>query len=173
MQIKEIANSHGYYFISDTGEIYSKKNSRWGGYSQRLKKLRPWIRIDSRSGYKSILIQLSIPFQAVKTFIVARLVLETFISPCPNGMEACHNDENSLNNILSNLRWDTHPNNMRGAYFDGKRQDDDLDWVILHKRYINKQISLERAAIEMKTSKKVVGEIFGGRRRKHLMLTVK
>ena len=39
------------------------------------------------------------------------LILETFVGPCPEGMEACHNDGNRTNNVLSNLRWDTRRNN--------------------------------------------------------------
>lgn len=44
---------------------------------------------------------------------VHRLVLETFIGPCPDGMEACHNDGNPRNNRLDNLRWDTPSSNMQ------------------------------------------------------------
>jgi hypothetical protein len=43
--------------------------------------------------------------QATRT--VHRLVLETFVGPCPDGMEGCHNDGDPTNNHLSNLRWDT------------------------------------------------------------------
>ena len=42
---------------------------------------------------------------------VYRLVLEAFVGPCPEGMEACHNDGNPLNCRLDNLRWDTRKNN--------------------------------------------------------------
>ena len=35
-----------------------------------------------------------------------------FVGPCPDGMEACHNDGNPANNNLENLRWDTHKSNM-------------------------------------------------------------
>lgn len=45
------------------------------------------------------------------TVRVYRIVLEAFIGPCPEGMEACHKDGDSNNNILSNLRWDTRKNN--------------------------------------------------------------
>jgi hypothetical protein len=38
---------------------------------------------------------------------VHRLVLEAFVGPCPEGMEACHFDDDSSNNRLDNLRWDT------------------------------------------------------------------
>jgi hypothetical protein len=45
---------------------------------------------------------------------VHTLVLETFVGPCPEGMEACHDpDPDPTNNHLMNLRWDTHLNNMR------------------------------------------------------------
>lgn len=44
--------------------------------------------------------------------MVHQLVLETFVGPAPEGMEACHNDGNPANNWVSNLRWDTHSGNM-------------------------------------------------------------
>lgn len=40
-----------------------------------------------------------------------RLVLETFVGPCPEGMEACHNNGDKQDYKLSNLRWDTRTNN--------------------------------------------------------------
>lgn len=40
------------------------------------------------------------------------LVLETFVGPCPEGMEGCHNDGIPEHNHIGNLRWDTHANNM-------------------------------------------------------------
>ena len=43
--------------------------------------------------------------------LVHRLVLETFVGPAPEGMEACHNDGNAANANLDNLRWDTKKNN--------------------------------------------------------------
>ena len=42
---------------------------------------------------------------------VHRLVLEAFVCPCPSGLECCHDDGNSKNNHLSNLRWGTKKNN--------------------------------------------------------------
>jgi hypothetical protein len=43
---------------------------------------------------------------------VHRIVLATFVGPCPDGYEACHNDGDPTNNNLSNLRWDTHRSNV-------------------------------------------------------------
>jgi hypothetical protein len=53
------------------------------------------------------------------TKLVHRLVLETYVGPCPEGMEACHNDGNPKNNNLSNLRWDTRKANHADAIKQG------------------------------------------------------
>jgi hypothetical protein len=42
----------------------------------------------------------------------ARLMLETFIGPCPEGEEACHNNGDRTDNRLSNIRWDTPESNL-------------------------------------------------------------
>jgi hypothetical protein len=45
---------------------------------------------------------------------VHHLVLETFVGPKPDGMEACHFPIQDVGcNRLDNLRWDTHLNNVR------------------------------------------------------------
>ena len=45
---------------------------------------------------------------------VCWLVLEAFVGPRPNGMEACHfPDRNPQNNRVGNLRWDTKSSNYR------------------------------------------------------------
>lgn len=46
------------------------------------------------------------------TRLVHQLVLETFVGPCPDGMEVCHADDDAGNNYLSNLRYDTHRENL-------------------------------------------------------------
>ncbi len=38
-------------------------------------------------------------------------MLEAFVGRAPDGTEACHNDGDSSNPVLSNLRWDTHAAN--------------------------------------------------------------
>ena len=50
---------------------------------------------------------------------VHRLVLETFIGPCPEGMQGCHFDGTRTNNRLSNLRWDTRSGNQFDAVRHG------------------------------------------------------
>ena len=55
-------------------------------------------------------------------FRVHRLVLETFIGLCPEGMEGCHNDGNRTNNYINNLRWDTLSNNQKDRLKHGTDQ---------------------------------------------------
>jgi hypothetical protein len=51
---------------------------------------------------------------------VHRLVLESFVGPCPEGMEACHfPDRNPANNNLNNLRWDTKKANADDRVIHG------------------------------------------------------
>lgn len=52
---------------------------------------------------------------------IHRLVLETFVGPCPEGMEACHNNGNPADNRVENLRWDTHIANMADQRVHGTR----------------------------------------------------
>lgn len=42
---------------------------------------------------------------------IHRLVLESYVGPCPAGLEGCHNDGNHRNNDLENLRWGTRQSN--------------------------------------------------------------
>lgn len=51
--------------------------------------------------------------------LIHRLVLEAFIGPCPDGMEACHNNGDRTDNRLENLRWDTRSANQKDAVRHG------------------------------------------------------
>ena len=86
------------YFVSDTGEVMSFKRNRSG----RL--LRP---IPATGGYRVVKLG-----NANNRKQIHRLVLEAFVGPCPDGMEACHNNGDPADNRLSNLRWDTKSANM-------------------------------------------------------------
>lgn len=62
----------------------------------------------SNSGYQQVYSSVD----GVRGYhLVHRLVLEAFVGPCPEGMEACHNNGDRSDNRLENLRWDTHENN--------------------------------------------------------------
>jgi len=50
-----------------------------------------------------------------KSFQIHRLVLETFVSPCPLNMECRHLNGNPADNRLENLKWGTRSENVRDA----------------------------------------------------------
>lgn len=65
-----------------------------------------------------------------RDFFIHRLVLETFIGPCPVGKEGCHNDGNRQHNAVSNLRWDTRFQNMADKKLHGTEQLGVKHWMI-------------------------------------------
>jgi len=69
------------------------------------KKGRPEIRIRCDSKRRTLRIHI--------------IVLETFVGPRPHGLQACHHDDNPLNNHVSNLRWDTHASNVADGIRNG------------------------------------------------------
>lgn len=50
------------------------------------------------------------------------VVLETFVCPRPSGMIACHNNGDSTDNRLCNLRWGTHKDNAKDKILHGTHQ---------------------------------------------------
>ena len=61
---------------------------------------------------------------------IHRLVLETFIGPCPPGMEANHKDGNKYNSDVDNLEWVTRSENRKHAFRVGLQSSRHLkgDW---------------------------------------------
>jgi len=57
-----------------------------------------------------------------KTVLLHPLILEAFVGPRPEGMIACHWDDNPANNRLSNLRWATPSDNMFDRIRNGRHR---------------------------------------------------
>ena len=55
-----------------------------------------------------------------RRFYVHRLILIAFIGPCPPGMECCHENDDPLDNRISNLRWDTRASNRKDMVRNGR-----------------------------------------------------
>ena len=82
---------------------------RLGGYpviteTPRILKLQY-----DRGGYANVMVCVNKKKILLK---VHRLVLETFVGPCPEGMECLHRDHDKKHNQVDNLRWGTHQENM-------------------------------------------------------------
>ena len=90
-EIWKVIPDHAPYEISDLGRIR-------GFGSEKAQR-------NDGGGYRTVSLQGHI-------HRVHRLVLETFIGPCPHKMVACHNNGVRNDNRLCNLRWDTMSANV-------------------------------------------------------------
>lgn len=96
-----------YYRVGEDGSFWSRKtNSGKLGDWKRIAKSR-----DSEGYCKSVRVKHDMNGIPRKYMSVTHLMLEAFVGPRPEGMECCHNDGNKYNDVLSNIRWDTHENN--------------------------------------------------------------
>lgn len=103
---------HPGYEVSDQGRVRSTDRWRWrrharGGFHWRFlpgKILRTSV---GWGGYH--MVHLGNPLRTVYTH---QLVLRVFKGPPPKGLEACHENEIKADNRLSNLKYDTHSNNI-------------------------------------------------------------
>ena len=114
---KEVVGFDGLYLVSNLGRVMSHHN--YGAVAERLLSLQ----LDKKTGYVHVNLYRG---GKLSRRTVHRLVLESFVSLCPIGMEGCHDDGDRMNNALSNLRWDTKLNNhadkiRHGTDFLGER----------------------------------------------------
>lgn len=91
------------YLVSSSGRIK--------GFEGRLKKL-----VLDKTGYFTVGISHK---GRAHTYKVHRLVLETHVSPRPDGLVCAHLNGNSQDNRLENLRWVTQAENCRHQVIHG------------------------------------------------------
>ena len=102
------------YFATEDGRIWSAPRYDAIGHQQGGRWLKPLP--NNKMGH--CVVHLYVGGRRA-TRAIHRLVLETFVGPCPAGMEACHNNGDPTDNRLENLRWDTHSNNAKDAVQHG------------------------------------------------------
>ncbi|KKN91305.1 hypothetical protein LCGC14_0221730 [marine sediment metagenome] len=98
---RDVVGYEGLYLVSNYGRIKSLPRKTTSG--KVLKQMK------QKSGH--IFFGLSMNGNE-KHHNIAKLMMQAFVGPCPADMECCHNDGNPGNNNISNLRYDTHKNNM-------------------------------------------------------------
>lgn len=93
---KEILGSNNRYFVSNMGG-FKKNDTILNQYN------------DS-DGYLLVSLFLNNKWNTHRSH---RIILETFVGPCPKGMICRHLDGNPKNNRLDNLEWNTNSINMK------------------------------------------------------------
>jgi hypothetical protein len=93
------------YRVGSDGSVWSRRTRG----SQRKKG--PWKSVNThRRPYGARYVVVCFrpePGGLVVCRYVHRIVLEAFVGPCPGGWQCCHNDGDTSNNSVGNLRWDT------------------------------------------------------------------
>lgn len=110
VRYKLVIDDNGYR-VGDDGSIWTRLRriglGKGGGVKYGVGSI--WVKMSPtihKSGH------LSVRLRGVRRY-VHQLVLEAFIGPCPDGMEARHfPDRNPTNNAASNLLWGTHRQNI-------------------------------------------------------------
>lgn len=93
------------YTITKNGKIWSKH------------RRGEWIKLTKyKGGYYGVTLH-----KEKKDYFcrVHRLVLETYVGLCPEGMECRHLNGNPADNRLENLKWGSHGENMRDRELHG------------------------------------------------------
>ncbi len=85
------------YTVSSDGDIRGKR----GRIIRPTPNRDGYLRVGLRAVYRGPPVMMS----------VHRVVLLAFVGPCPEGMQACHNNGVRSDNRVENLRWDTVRNN--------------------------------------------------------------
>jgi outer membrane receptor for monomeric catechols len=101
-----------YYSVSDSGRVRSEPRVVIEPVRGCPRRIRGGV-LRSHKNKDGGYLFVSLSRDGVRVVrSVHTLVLEAFRGPAPKGMEGAHNDGNSLNCALSNLRWDTHQANV-------------------------------------------------------------
>lgn len=171
---KPVPGYEGVYEISSAGRVRRLAKeityvNRWGSettYTKSALEIKPWAQ---RSGHLNI--DLYRGDGSHERFRLHRMVLSTFVGPCPEGMVACHEDGDPTNNALSNLRWDTPGNNFQdsvrhGTAYMGERQHmaklREVDIPLIRNAYEN-GTSQSKIATEFGVCQRTISMIVTGR----------
>lgn len=127
--IKQVIDFPGYW-IETNGKMWSSWKTRGNvdgskgaeSYiSDKMKELKPRRH---NKGYLTIALRKEGKYHY---FLIHRLVLLTFVGPCPEGMECLHGDGDKTNNDLFNLSWGTHQGNMDDMLRHGRTTKGEKD----------------------------------------------
>lgn len=115
MQLIQVKDFPSYY-VSDNGEVYSKKYHYRRNKDCHLIKLKP---IAQNNGYYSVALWKN---KKPTSILIHRLVAETFIPNPENKACVNHIDGNKHNNCVSNLEWNTYSENNLHAFKTGLKK---------------------------------------------------
>lgn len=108
-RVKWLFEYEGLYAICEKGYILTCKG--------KIRKLKPLKRSHRRGVCYGVCLCKNGEVVEKK---ISHLILTTFVGPRPEGLVACHYDDDTTNNNLKNLRWATRTENNLDALRNGK-----------------------------------------------------
>lgn len=113
-----IPGFEGYYEVSDQGRVRSVDRIVETLNSPRVHLKGRLLKASlNTKGYRSVQLHRN---NIGKHYLVCHLVLTTFVGPRPPGAFRLHNDDDRLNDCLSNLRYGTSSDNARDRIRNGR-----------------------------------------------------
>lgn len=107
------------YEVSDFGNVRSRFKP--GNHKQKRAQVARLLSLaHNTNGYRTVSIP-KVGDTVYQHVLVHRLVLESFVGPCPTGHEGAHLNGDRVDNRLVNLQWCTHEENERHKIAHGTR----------------------------------------------------
>lgn len=113
---RDVVGAMGWYEVSDYGSVRSWRKP--GQYGKGRRRVTPLILSPGTDSDGRLAVVIAYPDKR-RSRMIHQLVMESFVGPRPDGLEACHNDGNNTNNKLSNLRYDTPTSNQADRVLHG------------------------------------------------------
>lgn len=110
---KAIPGYEGKYEVSSRGQVRSLSRLDARGRRRAEKMLSPRV---AKSGHLFVALY---GLDGRNDFAVHVIVLEAFVGPRPDGMDACHWNDVPCDNRVDNLRWGTRANNAQDCVRNG------------------------------------------------------
>jgi hypothetical protein len=114
---RPVVGYEGLYEVSNYGRVKSLARNVPHGWTE-LQLVKERI-LQSRFDHRRYSQVLLCKFAAGQTRHVHLLVLESFVGPCPDGMECRHLNGDGFDNRLINLAWGTHQENVNDQRWHG------------------------------------------------------
>jgi hypothetical protein len=108
----------GKYEVSDLGRIRSLRDRKVFANGGKTRIKSGLMQQQKKSGSNYRFVHLPSSSGKIVSEYIHTLVLTAFVGPRPDGKEACHWNDKSYDNRLSNLRWDTRSHNMNDGRFN-------------------------------------------------------
>ncbi len=127
VEYRDIPGFPGYRVGSD-GSVWTclKRGYRIGRESVITDEWRPRKASKNQRGYCGLSLRRD---GRDVNCLVHRLVLESFVGPCPDGMEGAHGNGIRTDSRLSNLRWATPSGNWSDRFEHGTDTSGERSWI--------------------------------------------